>query len=76
MKTGLRAFGHATWDSNWAERIPILLDSIWPFDNKFCTVETIDQEHPMYLPPDTRIEVTVELYRAKMVTFFHENCND
>ena len=78
MKTGLRAFDHVAWDNNRAVRIPIFLDGIWPFDNKCRTVEAIDQEPEpsLYLPPDTRIEVTVELHRAKMAAVFHENCND
>ena len=77
-KNALKPFDHVAWNNNRPVRIPIFLDGIWPFDNKCRTVEAIDQEPepPLYLPPDTRIEITVELHRSKMAAVFHENCND
>ena len=78
MKTGLQPFDHVLWSKSSPNRIPIFLDGIWPFDHRCRTIESIDQEPepPLYLPPDSRIEVTVELHRNKMAAVFHENCND
>ena len=54
------------------------MDGIWPFDHCNRTVESIDQkpEPPLYLPPDSRIEITVELHRSKSVGIFGTGCND
>ena len=78
MKTGLKPFDHVTWNQTSPNRIPIYLDGIWPFDHRCRTIESIDQEPepPLYLPPDSRIEVTVELHRNKMAAVFHQDCND
>ena len=78
MKTGLQPFDHVLWNKDTPVRIPIFLDGIWPFDHRCRTIESIDQEPepPLYLPPDSRIEVTVELHRNRMAAVFHENCND
>lgn len=78
MKAGLQPFDHVLWNSSSYVRIPIFLDGIWPFDHRCRTIESIDQEPepPLYLPPDSRIEVTVELHRNRMAAVFHENCND
>ena len=66
------------WSNTRPNRIPIYLDGIWPFDHRNRTVESVDQnpEPPLYFPPDSRIEITVELHRDKFVGVFHENVND
>ena len=77
MKTALRPFDHISWEDTRANRVPIYLDGIWPFDHQNRTVESIDKkpEPPLYLPPDSRLEITVELHRDKFAGVFHNNCN-
>ena len=77
MTAALKPFDHVTWDSQRPVRIPIYLDGIWPFDNKCKTLMAIDQDpiEALYLPPDSRIEVTVELHRDKNVGVFMDACN-
>ena len=77
MTAALKAFDHVNWDTQRPVRIPIYLDGIWPFDNKCKTVAAIDQDplESMFLPPDTRIEITVELHRDKNVGIFMDACN-
>ena len=78
MKTGLKPFDHVTWNNTSANRVPIYLDGVWPFDHQNRTIESIDKqpEPPLYLPPDSRLEITVELHRNKFAGVFHNNCND
>ena len=77
MKTALRPFDHYAWNNTRPNRIPIFLDGIWPFDHRNRSVESIDRqrEQPLYLPPDTRLEITVELHRDKMSGVFHDGCH-
>ena len=78
MKTALKPFDHVAWNDTRANRVPIYLDGIWPFDHQNRTIESIDKqpEPPLYLPPDSRLEITVELHRDKFVGVFHNNCNE
>ena len=78
IRAGLRPFDHIAWANTRPNRIPIYLDGIWPFDHRNRTVESVDQnpEPPLYFPPDSRIEITVELHRDKFVGVFHEHVND
>ena len=78
MKTALKPFDHVTWEDTRANRVPIYLDGIWPFDHQNRTIESIDKqpEPPLYLPPDSRLEITVELHRNRFAGVFHNNCND
>ena len=76
QKISLRPFDHVAWNDTRANRVPIYLDGIWPFDHRNRTVESIDKqpEPPLYLPPDSRLEITVELHRNRFAGVFHNNC--
>ena len=77
QKAMLKPFDHVTWDDTRANRVPIFLDGIWPFDHRNRTVESIDRqpEPPLYLPPDSRLEITVELHRNRFAGIFHTHCH-
>ena len=77
QKAMLKPFDHVTWDDTRANRVPIFLDGIWPFDHRNRTIESIDRqpEPPLYLPPDSRLEITVELHRNRFAGVFHNNCH-
>lgn len=77
QKAMLKSFDHVAWNDTRANRVPIFLDGIWPFDHRNRTVESIDRqpEPPLYLPPDSRLEITVELHRNKFAGVFHDNCH-
>ena len=78
IKTGAKPFDHGEWNNQRSNRAPFFLDGIWPFDHRNRTLESIDKEPepPLYLPPDSRIEITVELHRDKKTGVFLDNVND
>lgn len=78
MKLATKAFEHIDWEKDRSNRVPIYLDGIFPFDFRNRTIESIDEdpEAPLYLPPDSKIEIVVELHRSKTFGVFHDKCND
>lgn len=56
-------------------RIPIYMDSVFPFDLQNLTCQTLDKkkENSLFLPPETQLDIRISMQTNKMVGIFHEN---
>jgi len=54
-------------------RIPIYMDSVFPFDIQNLTCQTLDRkkEHSLFLPPETQLDVRISMQPVKTIGLFN-----
>lgn len=74
MQVATDPFDYSTFNNPNGSRVPIYLDSIFPFDCKNRTLKTIDREKEsdVFLPPDSHVEVKLHLWPGRVEAIFHD----
>lgn len=58
-------------------RIPIYMDSVFPFDLQNLTCQTLDKkkENSLFLPPESQLDIRISMQPNKMIGLFNDRFN-